>query len=211
MTPTVQLTDTAFVTKQEIREAIFVENAEVDRSDDELNTLYNMINWVCDAVESRVGFPVIQRSYTEYSDGGGEYIFATHTPVVSITSVIESGVALTDGTQYLFDPDLGAVRRTVDDDATSASTFASGPKAVALEYVAGYGVQNRVAGELTSVTGVPEDLKLAVYIWIQHLWAKGPANYTPEQGHATGSRAAIPYEVKEILTSRSTGIHWIGM
>lgn len=214
MAPSVALSTQAFITKQEIREAIFTDTAETDRADDELNTLYNMVNWVCAAVEERVNIPIIQQTYIEYFDGGGEYVFLTRTPVVSITSVTEDDVTLTasvaDG--YKFDQALGAVRRLSPTDATVASTFTEGILNVKVEYKAGFGTQTRAqqGGELTSVSGVPDDYKLAAYAWIQHLWAKGPENYTPEQGYATGSRAAIPYEVKEILISHQGQQHWVG-
>lgn len=212
MAPTVALTTKAFVTKDEIRDALFVNSDEVDRTDEELDTVYRMINWVCEAIESRVNIPVIQRSITEYSDGGGEFVFLTSIPVVSVTSVTERGTLLVADTDYVFDQDLGAARRILaGSDPTIASTFKSGPKAVKVVYVAGYGTQTIVNGEVTAVIGVPEDLKLAAYIWLNHLWKNGPENFSAEQGHATGSRAAIPYQVKEVLISRPTGAHWIGM
>jgi len=228
MAVTVRLSAKAFVTKQEIREALFTETSEVDRTDDELNTLYNFVNWVSEGIESFVGQPVIQKTVIEHNDGGGEYIFFTTLPVASCTAVTEDAIELTEGTDYLYDPDLGAVRRLLTDATTpTASTFATGPMLVECEYIAGYGTQVREAvtydpplgegeegdptlGELLSVTGVPEDFKLATYIWVQSLWEKGPANYSPEQGSATGSRAAIPYAVKEILRNRVLQVHWIG-
>jgi hypothetical protein len=214
MAPTVALSTKAFVTKQEIREALFVDTAEVSRTDDELNTLYNFINWVSAGIESFVGSPIIQRSYTEYSDGGGEYIFLTTLPVVSVTTVTERGIPLTAGTDFVYDSDLVAIRRLSSDasDIYTASTFDSGTRAIAVTYIGGYGTQTRAqqGGELTSVANVPEDFKMATYIWVQSLWEKGPANYSPEQGNPTGSRAAIPYAVKEILRNRVLQVHWIG-
>jgi hypothetical protein len=213
MASTVQLSTRAFVTKKEIREAIFVENAEADRTDDELNTLYNFVNWVSESIEAYCSSPVIQQTITEYNDGGGEYVFLTTLPVVSITSVTEEGVALQSDTAFVYDPDLAAVRRVSDTDVYVASTFLAGTKIVKVEYKAGYGTQTRapVGGELTSVSGVPEDFKLAAYTWIQTLWSKGPANYSPQVGNPSGFAAAIPYQVKELLRNRVLHVHWIGM
>jgi len=211
MASTVQLSTKAFVTKAEIREAIFVDTSEVSRTDDELNTLYGFVNWVSDALEAFIGMPIIQKSVTEYNDGGGEYIFLTTLPVVSVSSVTEKGIALVAGTDYVYDPDYAAVRKITTADPYVSSTFLAGSMANRVVYVAGYGTQNLdVNGELTSVSLIPEDFKLAAYIWVQHLWAKGPQNYSPEQGEATGGRAAIPYAVKELMRNRVPQVHWIG-
>lgn len=213
MAPTVALSTKAFVTKKEIREALFVDSAEVSRTDEELNTLYNMVNWVSEGIEAFVGSYVIQSSITEYSDGGEEYVFLTKLPAVSVTTVKELGITLTANTDYVFDSDMAAIRRlnSTASDVYTASTFESGTKAVMVTYVSGYGTQTRSNGDLTSVTDVPEDFKMAAYIWVDHLWNKGPANYSPELGTATGTRAAIPYAVKEILRNRIQQVHWIGM
>ena len=211
MASTVQLSTKAFVTKTEIREAIFVDTSEVSRTDDELNTLYGFVNWVSDALEAFIGAPIIQKSVTEYNDGGGEYIFLTSLPVVTVSSVTEKGIALAAGTDYVYDPDYIAVRKITTADAYVASTFLTGSMANKVIYVSGYGTQTRDgSNELTSVSLVPEDFKLATYIWVQHLWAKGPQNYSPEQGEATGGRAAIPYAVKELMRNRIPQVHWIG-
>jgi len=211
MAPTVQLSTKAFVTKTEIREAIFIDTSEVSRTDDELNTLYGFVNWVCEALEAFVNIPIIQKSVTEYDDGGGEYIFLTSLPVVSVSSVTENNVALVAGTDYVYDPDYVAVRKVTTADPFVASTFLPGTMINKVVYISGYGTQNRDGlGELTSVSLVPEDFKLAAYSWVQHLWAKGPQNYTPEQGEATGGRAAIPYVVKELMRNRVPQVHWIG-
>ena len=211
MSSTVQLSTKAVVTKTEIREALFTDTSEVNRTDDELNTLYNFVNWVSEGIESFVGQPIIQKTVVEYNDGGGEYIFLTTLPVVLVSAVTENGIALVSGTDYIYDPDLVAVRRLSENDPLSASIFKAGTMATRVVYTAGYGTQVRDgANELTSVTSVPEDFKLATYVWVQNLWEKGPANYSPEQGNATGSRAAIPYAVKEILRNRVLQVHWIG-
>ena len=212
MAVTVTLSNKAFVTKEEVREALFAASSEVDRTENELNVLYRMINDVCEGIESFVTSPIIQRSCTEYDDGGGEYVFLTTLPAISVTTVKELGISLTGGVDYVFDESTASVRRLYTDVYT-ASTFSSGTKAVEIVYLAGYGTQTRDPGtnELTSVTNVPDDFKLAAQIWIDHLWAKGPANYSPEQGQSTGTRASIPYEVKEILRNRVLQVHWIGM
>jgi hypothetical protein len=211
MSATVQLSTRAFVTKKEIREALFTATSEADRTDDELNTLYNFVNWATEGIESFVGQPIIQKSVTEYNDGGGEYIFLTSLPVVSISTVTEDSIVLGSGTDYIYDPGLVAIRRLTTDNPLVASTFKAGTMANKVVYLSGYGTQTRDGNnELTSVTSVPEDFKLAAYIWVQNLWEKGPANYSPDQGSPTGSRAAIPYAVKEILRNRVLQVHWIG-
>ena len=211
MSSTVQLSTKAVVTKTEIREALFTDTSEVNRTDDELNTLYNFVNWVSEGIESFVGQPIIQKTVVEYNDGGGEYIFLTTLPVVLVSAVTENGIALVSGTDYIYDPDLAAVRRLSETDSLLASIFKAGTMATRVVYTAGYGVQVRDgSNELTSVTSVPEDFKLATYVWVQNLWEKGPANYSPDQGNPTGSRAAIPYAVKEILRNRVLQVHWIG-
>jgi len=212
MAVTVALSAKAFVTKKEIREALFVDSQEVSRTDEELNTLYWMVNDVCSAIEAFIAGPVIQKSYTQVDNGGGEYVFLTTLPVVSVTTVTERGVTLSAGTDFVYDEEVAAIRRlsSYATDVYTASDFASGTKAVVVTYVAGYGTQTVTNGELVS-TNVPEDFKLACYIWVEHLWAKGPSNYSPEVGVATGTRAAIPYSVKEILRNRILHVHWIGI
>lgn len=195
MTVTAQLSEKAFLTKEEIREYLFVENTEQERTDTELNTLYRIANGIFAAVENYVGRPIIvQEDIVQYDGGGAADVFLRKRPVTAVTEVLESGVALTALTDYDVELESGIIVRLT-------GTFLAGIRTVKVTYNAGYGTQTRDGGgELLSVTGVPDDFKLAAFIWLLQAWRHGPENYSPQQSETVGRwGAAIPNEVKDIL------------
>jgi hypothetical protein len=128
-----------------------------------------MVTSASSIIERRIG-PVIMASYVETYDGGRPQIMLRHSPVVTITSVSEAWGFSTiytltptvlDGTPtnlgnfgYSLDAKLGLLtRRTVG----VASRFANGVQNVTVAYTAGYPT-------------VPNDLKLAAKLLVQHFY-----------------------------------------
>lgn len=66
------------------------------RSDPDLDYLQILCLAATDAVERDLGRVVVKREVTETFDGGRPTVELQSTPVISITSVTESGVAVTD-------------------------------------------------------------------------------------------------------------------
>jgi hypothetical protein len=64
----------------------------------------------CSAVESDLGRKIARQTVTETFDGGGSAILLRSTPLISVTTVIESGVTLTAG-DYTADTSAGIVYR----------------------------------------------------------------------------------------------------
>ncbi len=198
---TEKLSARVFVTKAEIREAMFVESAEQDRTDEELNALYRLANMVCSGIENHIRKPIIIQQFVQYDGDGDEEIFLKRRPVVAVSEVLDVVEnTVWPSTDYAVDLDTGIVTSLI-------GSFPSGTHAVKVTYTAGYGTQTRdVDDELTLVTDVPDDLKLAAFTWLLQSWRQGPENYSPQQSETVGRwGTGIPKEVVEILCPYHVG------
>lgn len=110
-------------------------------------------------VERYVG-AVVNRSVTEVFDGGRAVLPLSHTPISSITSVTDSGTALTSS-DYAFNSVSGVLTRVA---GSFPLAFLWGVQSVSVTYVAG-----RVAAT-ADVAGSYPDFRLAALIIIQHMW-----------------------------------------
>lgn len=148
-------------------------------------------------------------TYDEWFDGGSDRIVVRHSPVLAVTAVEESWGAilytlveqtLQSGGNlgpfgYSIDKTIGTItRRSVG----IATTFASGVRNIHVSYTAGF-------------AAVPEDIKLAVKLLVQHMWetqrgggkrpGQGGDEYTPSASYAW------PYRVEEIAQAyRGPGV-----
>lgn len=81
------------------------------RTDPDLDHL----QWLCmvatDAVERDLGRKLVRRTATEIHDGGSYQILLRNRPVISIVSVTEIGVTLSNTFGYVFDPYYGILSR----------------------------------------------------------------------------------------------------
>jgi hypothetical protein len=72
------------------------------------------LQWLCavstDAVERDLGRTIIRKTVTETFDGGQSAILLTNTPVISVTTIVESGVTLA-ATDYTVNLKAGIVYR----------------------------------------------------------------------------------------------------
>jgi uncharacterized phiE125 gp8 family phage protein len=105
-----------------------------------------------DAVEREYG-QWRRTTVVEVRDGGGCGIILLTTPVLSVTSVVESGVTLTAGTDYV----LGRAGILYRGSATSTRTWLSGIGTVTITYVAGASI-------------IPEAVSEAVLHIARQLW-----------------------------------------
>jgi hypothetical protein len=96
------------------------------------------LQWLClvasDAVERDLGRVIARRTVTEVYDGGRMAIMLRSTPVLSITSVTESGTLLGPG-DYVVNPSTGLLYRG---STLSSLWFTYGRQNVTVVYVAGY-------------------------------------------------------------------------
>lgn len=103
----------------------------------------DQLRWYClvatDAVARDLGRAVVREVVTEQHTGGRPSIRLRRTPVRSITSVTESGTALsaTDGVDWVLDEDV-EVGYLYRGSNTCASCWAWGRKNITVTYVAGY-------------------------------------------------------------------------
>jgi hypothetical protein len=103
------------------------------------------VQWLClvatDAIERDLDRILVRRAVTEVHNGSQHAIILRHTPVISVTSVTESGV-LVDPSGYLLDPATGFLYRGT---TSYANRFAWGYQNISVTYVAGYANPPRVA------------------------------------------------------------------
>ncbi len=143
--------------------------------------LTHFINSATSAIEQRVG-PMTRRTVTETHDGGGVVMLSTY-PVISLTTVEDSGITLTSDQVY---ERYGIVRRR---SGASPVSFTTGLAGVTVTYQAGR-------------TVVPEDLRHAVLEQVRHMWEtqrgqargrRGGDDYTP------GAAYNLTIRVKELI------------
>lgn len=104
---------------------------------------------------SYIGRQLARESATETYSGGTGAIALRRTPVISVTTVVESGTTLA-ATDWVLDTVGWLLHRG---STTSASRWATGRANVAVTYVAGY-------------SNPPADLRLAVLREVEHLWQR---------------------------------------
>ncbi len=154
----------------------FISIAEVKAFSDPGNTVTDVssdavvtatIGAVCEAVEEYLRRPVVARSLSKRSDGGGRHIFLKHMSpgYLSVTSAVEDGKTLVSGTDYLVYEDEGYVARV---SGSAFTDWAKGPQIVTIIYT---------AGVAQTVSGVPENVKLAAKIGVKHFLRLGPDDY----------------------------------
>lgn len=111
------------------------------------------LQWLCfvatDAVERDLGRVLVRRSVTETYNGGASIVLNS-TPVVSVTSISESGYPLTD---YILNAGAGILYRGT---SYYPQAFARGMQNVTVTYVAGYTDPPRIARKvaLNAVQGM---------------------------------------------------------
>jgi hypothetical protein len=172
------------------------------------DTLYET---VIDAVSSRLtqhlGREIAKTTYTTvYIDGDGERdILLPHYPIVSITSIYEDDVLLTEGTDddYILYASEGRLRRV-------GGGWMAGSKTVKLTYVAGYTVQGASPG--TGEVALPGDLKLAALMQCAAEWKRcqqkdwGEASRSfPDGSVSKHSEDALLPQVKAALDRHMVG------
>jgi hypothetical protein len=133
---------------------------------------------------------------TDTLDGGGQRL-QLRAPVASVTTVTESGTAVT-ASGYTLDRDLGILWRG---STTSRETWEDGRQNIAVTYVAG-----------PSDGVVPATIRQGVRLEVQHLWdSQRGGSPTPRQAGAdfaydprTGY--SIPHAVIELWRSSMPGV-----
>lgn len=146
------------------------------------------------------GGPVGSQAFDEWYDGGSDRIVLRTTPIISVTSVIESLGSIThelnnvpsgtsgDAWAYTVDLSLGALTRRA---AGVAVQFAPGVKNIHVTYTAGYAT-------------VPKDVQLAVLLLTKHMWqtqrgiGKRPG-MSPADDYQPKEAYSWPNRVEEIL------------
>ena len=159
-----------------------------------------LIDSVSEMFNSRVGGTLAKTTYTaQYFDGNGkESLVLPNFPVISITSIHEGGVLLTEGEDgdYVVDHASGIIHRV-------GGTWLRGRHTIKITYVAGYVVQGTApaAGE----TALPADLKLACMIQVAREWKKsqgsewGETSRSFPDGSTSHVERGLLKEVEETL------------
>ena len=131
------------------------------------------LQWLClvasDAVERDLGRKLIRRTVVETYDGDVSGIILRSTPVISITSVTESGTLLTSS-DYVLNGHTGILYRGT---TLSGLSWASGRQNIVVTYVVGYAEPPRVARDVALAT-------------VQELWQSSQQAGHPLLDETTG-------------------------
>jgi hypothetical protein len=157
------------------------------------------LQWLClvasDAVERDLGRVITRRTVTETYDGGRWKINLRSTPVISITTVTESGTALAAG-DYVVNTSTGQLARG---STLSPSWFASGWQNIVVTYVAGY-------------ADPPKIVRKVALNGVQRMWQESQVASHPlldeagELAVAVAAGALTPLELGAYNSLRAVGI-----
>lgn len=148
-------------------------------SDEELRS---MIESVTAVVEQYVG-AVVRRTEVEVFDGGRAQLTLSHIPVISVTSVVDTG-ATVSASSYTFNATSGVLTQIA---GPSLLPFLVGVQSVTVTYVAGR-------------TTVPANIRMAALLILQHMWesqrpaaagpfSQGSDDYDPRYSYSVPRRA----------------------
>jgi FtsP/CotA-like multicopper oxidase with cupredoxin domain len=107
--------------------------AAITTYDDELR---GFVHAVTSIVEKIVG-PVSRRAVVETHSGGSRVIILRRTPIISVTSVTESGTTLTSGDWSLPNPSSGVLYRSAGSGSYATLSWARGHANIVPTYEAG--------------------------------------------------------------------------
>lgn len=173
-------------------------NIPLDRTEDDRELLGFLVA-VTAVVENHVG-AVLRREESAAFDGGLDSVVLPVTPILSVTSVTESGTAV-DASGYSLDAASGVMRRMADSRPTR---WRAGIGNVVVDYVVGR-------------TSVAANVSRAALIILKHMWetqrnagggrpglaseVADPATYMVNPSSFT-----IPYRALELLGARFSGV-----
>ena len=159
-----------------------------------------LIDSVSEAFNGRVGRVLAKATYTDkYIDGNGkESLILPNYPIISVTSIHENGVLLTEGAaaDYVVDYAAGIIHRV-------GGVWARGRQTIKITYAAGYVVQGASPG--AGETALPADLKLACMMQVAREWKKsqgsewGETSRSFPDGSTSHVERGLLKEVEEIL------------
>jgi uncharacterized phiE125 gp8 family phage protein len=152
------------------------------------------------AVVERYAGAVLRASHTQTSDGGRDAVVLAHTPVLSVTSVTESGATVA-ASGYDLDEDSGVLTRM---SGRYRRCWLDGAANIAVTYTAGRQV-------------IPANISRAALIILKHMWetqraaggsrpALGGEVADPATYVVNPSAYAIPYRALELLGEPVSGI-----
>lgn len=170
--------------------------------------LYDMGRAISDAIESHLGYPARVRTVTEAVNGGKPKIFLRKAPCVcstcapyrtlTVTGVVENGIPLAATTDYLFDPDQGALLR--------------GPYGIGISWLA-WRALDVVVTYRAGYASTPPWLRLAFLRALGNAWQS--SQQRPHPGFAQAGADAdpnfqitpylLPYPVQSLLEPHRLG------
>jgi uncharacterized phiE125 gp8 family phage protein len=154
-------------------------------TDTTFDTILNdLIEAVSEEFETYTSRKFIQATYTdEYFDGDGTRIlWLPNWPIISVTSVVENDVTLTEGNEedYIVYKEEGYLWRV-------GTVWAEGVKNIKITYTAGY-----------LQSDIPKDLVLAVKKQVAFEWQKQKSKRWGEQAR-TFPDGSITFIISELL------------
>ena len=170
------------VSLADVRRHLTIRNLDPGRDEQ----LRDFLDAATDLAEDYTGRTYRRATFVETYDGGGALIALLHTPVASITSIVQNGTAVT---QYVLDPIAGTLSRGT----------------ISAPYAWIDGIQNIT---VTSVAGGPvvkPRVRLGVLELTRHLWEtqRGGSNLPRQAGAGDDwdprSGYSIPRKVSQML------------
>lgn len=159
-----------------------------------------LIDSVSEMFNRHIGGTLAKMTYTDaYFDGNGqESLILSNFPIVSVASIHEDGVLLTEGAtaDYVVDYAVGMIHRV-------GGRWLRGRKTLKINYTAGYVVQGASPG--AGETALPADLKLGCMIQAAREWKKsqgsewGETSRSFPDGSTSHVERGLLKEVEEIL------------
>lgn len=145
----------ALIQLETLKDLLEIEGSEQDKK---FETLINMVSRM---MINEIGHSPVYTTYTsaKYDGSGTPSIYLDHFPVVSVTTLKENGVTLTENTDFVVGK-LGRIVRissSVSDGYTEAD-WAEGNQNIEVTYKAGYYLETDPAD---GAEEMPDDLQMA--------------------------------------------------
>lgn len=188
------IADVGLVSLAELKAHINTPATSGTTYDDELRSILSAATQVCSDYVQR---PLVRATYVETYDGGQPSIILRQTPVISVTTVVESGTTLA-ASDYFLDAQGNLLWRG---DPSATSWWVYGVSNVTVTYVAGW-------------ADPPQSLRMAVKRMAEHLWTRTQQAPHPAFGAQYGSAVGdetmpkttylLPYAVQSLLNPYRT-------
>jgi hypothetical protein len=184
-TGTFEVDDPADLPVISLDEAKAYLNVTSTSGDDEIR---GFILAATDIAERETGRQLRRRTYTENLSGGYRALTLSGYPILSVTSVVEDGVTLTAGTDYVADLTMSIVYRGT---ITAQRDWQNGRNNITVTYVSGEATPNPTAQLLVK--------ELTRHLWRTQRGASPMSMGGGDDAYVPGGNNVLTYRVRELV------------